>query len=296
VAAKVDTAEREIAWIARRSHGIVGRKELLDAGLSSDEIQHRLDIGALIPVHRGVYRVGHAAPSLEARYAAAVKACGAGALLCGRAAAHLQGLLRGRAPAPAVRAPVARQVDGVLTSRCRRRDRRDATSWNGIPCTTVTRTVVDLAALLPPEELATAYHEAAVKRGVRPGGVEQVLGRRPNSRGAKHLRATMYGDSDALLSELEKEFPRRLRAAGLPLPRMNRRAGKHYIDCRWPDRHLTVELLGYRYHHTRHAWEKDHERQRAARARGDDFRTYTWGDVFETWPRTLGELRKALGP
>ena len=54
--------------------------------------------GALLPVHRGVYRVGHRAPSVEARYLAAVLACGEGALLSGRAAAHLYGLLKGPAP------------------------------------------------------------------------------------------------------------------------------------------------------------------------------------------------------
>jgi hypothetical protein len=265
------------------------------AGVSEDAIRHRVAIGALIKVHRGVYRVGHAAPSLEARYAAAVKACGDGALLCGRAAGYLQGLLKGRAPAPHVMTPRSRAIEGLVISRCRRIDRRDRTVWNGIPCTAVARTVVDLAGVLGPEELARAYHEAAVRRDVRPPGVEQVLARRPNARGAKNLRAVMWGDSDALLSELEREFPRRLRAAGLPLPRMNRRAGEHFVDCRWADHDLTAELLGYRYHHTRQAWERDHERQRAARQRGDDFRTYTWGDVFETWPRTLRELRGALG-
>ena len=56
--------------------------------------------GALLPVYRGVYRVGHRAPSVEARYMAAVLACGEGALLSGRAAARLLGLLRGPARAP----------------------------------------------------------------------------------------------------------------------------------------------------------------------------------------------------
>jgi hypothetical protein len=53
---------------------------------------------------------------------------------------------------------------------------------------------------------------------------------------------------------------------------------------------LTVELDGYRYHSSRHAWELDRRREREAYARGDDFRRYTYGDVFERPGPMLAEL------
>lgn len=62
-------------------------------------------------------------------------------------------------------------------------DRRDATVWNGIPCTTVARTLVDLAACLPEYELGRA-HQARVLDRTEPEDVEAVLARRPNSKGA----------------------------------------------------------------------------------------------------------------
>jgi very-short-patch-repair endonuclease len=68
------------------------------------------------------------------------------------------------------------------------------------------------------------------------------------------------------------------------------------VDCRWPDHRLTVELDSYRYHHSRHAWEQDRRREREARARGDEFRRYTYGDVFESPGRMLAELRDLLPP
>ncbi len=74
--------------------------ELLEAGITPEEIAHRVRIGGLIVELRGVYRVGHRAPSVEARYMAAIKACGAGARLSGLAAAHLFELLRGAARLP----------------------------------------------------------------------------------------------------------------------------------------------------------------------------------------------------
>jgi very-short-patch-repair endonuclease len=285
--------ERELARLGSRAHGVVARADLLNAGVSVAEIRHRLGTGALIRVHRGVYRVGHRAPSLEARYLAAVKACGEGALLSGRAAAHLLGLLRGNPPRPEVITPTYRRVKGVITRR-RSIDSDDAISSRGIPVTSVPRTLVDLAAVLPVGALARACHEAEVRHRTTPAEVEEVLARRPNSPGAAKLRRVLHGDVRVVLSKLEARFLDRLRDAGLPLPETNRPAGGRRVDCRWPEQRLTVELDGYRYHHSRHAWERDRQRERETRARGDEFRRYTYGDVFERPRLMLAELRPLL--
>jgi very-short-patch-repair endonuclease len=76
-------------------------------------------------------------------------------------------------------------------------------------------------------------------------------------------------------------FLRLLRDAGLPEPRTNKRKGSYFVDCRWPEHKLTVELDSYRYQHTRHAWEQDHRREWEARAGGDEFRRFTWGQLTE---------------
>ena len=90
---------REIARIAEANWGVATRTQLLRAGVSSSAIDRRLANGTLLIEHPGVYRVGHRAPSVEAAYLAAVRACGLGAVLSGRAAAHLWGLVKGTAPA-----------------------------------------------------------------------------------------------------------------------------------------------------------------------------------------------------
>jgi hypothetical protein len=104
------------------------------------------------------------------------------------------------------------------------------------------------------------------------------------------LRAVTNGDVQVTLSVLERAFRRRLEEAGLPLPEMNRAASGRRVDCRWPDHRLTVELDSYRYHRSRHAWEQDRRREREARARGDEFRRYTYGDVVESPRLMLAEL------
>jgi hypothetical protein len=273
---------------------VVTRQSLLGAGLSGGQIERRVRSGALLAEYRGVYRVGHRAPSREARYVAAVEACGAGALLRGRAAAHLHGLLRDPAPPPEVMARGERRIEGIITCRCRRPDPRDAAEVLGIPVTTVARTLVDVAAVFDRDALARVCHEAGVRYGTTPSEVQAVLARRPTSAGAGNLRAVLLGDVRVTLSRLERRFLAVLRSEGLPLPETNRVAGGRRVDCRWPERRLTVELDGYRYHRSRHAWEQDRRREREARARGDDFRRYTYSDVFDDPRLMLVELRGVL--
>jgi len=260
--------------------------------VSDDEIRHRLKIGALIRAYPGVYRVGHHAPSVEARYMAAVKACGEGAVLSGLAAAYLLGLLKGPPPPPEVTAPRPRRVEGVKT---RRSKEIEATVWQGIPVMTVPRTLVDVAGDLSEEDLGWACHQAGVRFRTTPRRVEAALAKRPRAPGAAKLRRIISGDSHVILSKLEKRFLKLLRESGLPLPRTNRPAGGHYVDCRWPERKLTVELDSYRFHSSRYAWEQDHLREREAYARGDEHRRFVWGDVFERPAPTVAEVRRALG-
>jgi very-short-patch-repair endonuclease len=285
--------DREVARLATRAHGVVTRSELLRGGLTPEQIRQRTIRGTLIVVHRGVYRVGHRAPSVEAHYLAAVLACGERAVLSGPAAAYLWGLVKGPTPAPEVTAATERRVRGVKTRRARRA-KRETTTWRGIPVTTPARTLVDLAAVVNAADLARACHEAGVRHRTTPKQVEAVLALRPNAPGAGRLRAVLRGEVHVTLSKLESRFLDCLRAADLPLPVTNRPAGGRRVDCRWSEQRLTVELDSYRYHHTRRAWEQDRRREREAFARGDEFRRYTYADVTEDPRLMLSELRALL--
>jgi very-short-patch-repair endonuclease len=274
--------------LASRSHGVVTRRELLDAGVTADEIRERLEKGSLLREYRGVYRVGHRAPSVEARYMAAVRACGGDAALSGKAAAFLYGLIRGTAPRPEVTTRSERRVPGVTTRRSRTLQR---TKHRGIPITTVARTLIDLAPRVSADHLARACHEAGIKYGTTPADIKAIT-----ARVGPKLRRILDGDAPVSLSKLEKRFLELLREAGLLLPETNRVVDARRVDCRWPEQRLTVELDGYRYHRSRHAWEQDRRREREARARGDDFRRYTYGDVFESPDAMLAELRAVISP
>jgi hypothetical protein len=288
--------EEKLARIATTAHGLVTHAQLLDAEVTRAQIRSRRHNGLLITEYPGVYRVGHRAPSDESRYLAAVLACGDGALLSGLAAAYLLGLVKGAAPEPEVTARTNREVEGVKTRRSRIMGPEIAATCRGVPVTSPARTLVDIAGVLSEDALARACHEAGVRYGTTPNDVEAELSRHPGVKGAGKLRRVLRGDARVTLSKLESRFLKRLRAADLPLPRTNRDAGGRRVDCRWAEQRLTVELDSYRYHSSRHAWEQDRRREREAYARGDGFRRYTYGDVFESPELMLAELRRRLTP
>ena len=290
---KLAPADQIAAGIAANAKGVVTNDELRAAGLSRTEIHSRIERGSLLPVFRGVYRVGHKAPNIEATYMAAVKACGKDATLSGEAAGHHLGLTRGAPPPPEVTAPTNRRIKGIKTHRIELHD-DETTTIRGIPTTTPARTLVDLAAVLEPQALARAAHEAQVRHRTTPAQVESILSRRCATPGCAKLRRVLNGETPTTLSHLEERFVALMKKHKLPIPQTNRPKGNHLVDCRWPEHKLTVELDSYGFHNTRHSWEQDHHREREAYARGDQFRRYTYGDVCERPRLMLRELRALL--
>ena len=133
---------------------------------------------------------------------------------------------------------------------------------------------------LSPEDLARACHEAWVHHRVRPHHVEACIARNPRKPGIAKLRAAL--GADVLLSDLEKGFLALLRRHDLPLPRTNVDHHGDKVDCRWPDLELTIELVSFRYHATRDAFEND-----VARRRRSNPVAYSYGDVFERPAKTI---------
>lgn len=290
-----DTIDRRIARLASRSHGVATREQLLGVGVTPEQLRQRMNRGSLIRVHRGVYRAGHTAHSLPARYLAAVLACGEGAVLAGLAAAFMLELREGHPPPPTVFAPTARRVPGVHVRRCRVLGSNEKIVRDAIPMTSVPRTLIDLAGLLPPDDLVDVCHRAGVEYRTKPAQVRVLLARHPNVKGRSGLLAVLEGERPVTLSRLETRFLVLLHREKLPQPdEVNRFVDDHRIDCRWHAGRLTAELDSYRFHNSSRSWRKDRERERAAYARGDQHRRYTWWDVTERPAGMLRELRAVL--
>ncbi|HEV2787289.1 MAG TPA: hypothetical protein VGV67_12905 [Solirubrobacteraceae bacterium] len=278
------------AWIARSQKGRVAWRQLVARGVDRHTIQRWLDDGRLRAVHVGVYAVGHLAPSVEAEYMAAVLASGEGAVLSHRAAAYMLGLLRGVSPPPAettVPTTAHRRRPGIVIHRVRALHELDVAFLDDIPITTVPRVLLDLARTTTQTNLTRLCHEAWVRHDCAADRVEGCIARNPHKPGAARLRRAL--GSDVTLSFLEDAFLELLAAHALPLPRTNIDRAGDKVDCHWPPLDLTIELLGYRFHATRRAFEED-----VARRRRSGHIAYTYGDVTERGASTAAELRGLL--
>jgi hypothetical protein len=213
------SADLLIAQVAARQHGVVARRQLLDLGLSARQIKLRLRAGRLHEIHRGVYLVGHEVPTEHGRDMAALLACGTDAVLSHRSAASLWKLLPCPASAPAwVTVPPGRSASRPrITIQRSRLEPRDIRRRERMPVTSPPRTILDLAAILDPEELERVVAEASYRRLASEAELRDQLGRYPRKRGATSLRAVLgvRGGPRRTRSRAERRMLRLLRRTGV---------------------------------------------------------------------------------
>ena len=151
----------------------------------------------------------------------------------------------------------------------RRLDRRDVTVRDGIPVTTVPRTLVDLSDVLTAHQLANVIHEAAFRKLFDERAVHAAITR---SNGRHHLHVLNKAlelnkaGSAGTRSELEDRFLALTCKSGLPEPLVNTRVQDLEVDFHWPQLNLIVEVDGPGHNRPRTMQEDEHRdaRLRAA--------------------------------
>ena len=159
---------------------------MLARGVSRREIGHRIERRRLHVVQRGVYAVGHDVLSEQGKWMAA--ALCAGGAISHRTAGTAWEILS--SPLLEVTAPRSRRRPG-LRIYCHCLEADEVVTMDGIPVTTVARTLLDLAVVLPPEQLERAVNEAEVQRLLRPLQLQRMLGRYPRRHGTPALSAIL---------------------------------------------------------------------------------------------------------
>jgi very-short-patch-repair endonuclease len=280
--------ERALAAVAARQHGVVTLDQLRSVGLTSSAVRDRVSCERLHRLHRTVYALGRPDLRVEGRWMAAVLACGPGAFLSYFSAGALHRILpTARA---AVDVTIARRVGlarpGIAVHRSVRLDPADRAEASGIPCTSVPRTLLDLAAVVNRRVLERACDQAEVLRLVDWAGMEGLLVRARGRPGVQRLRAVLgAADTDQALtrSELEGRFLALCRDAALPSPAVNQWltvAGEEMqVDFVWRRPRLIVETDGIRTHGTRRAFQEDRRRDRLLALDGWRVIRFTWEDL-----------------
>lgn len=279
--------------------------QLRDLGLTDSQIKSAVSAHRIHRVLRGVYAVGHPGIGRWGALQAAVLACGTDAVISHGSAAALLEL--------AEKAPVLTHVIGtgergrgiprIRWHRVPAPGPDEVISREGIPCTTVSRTLVDLAGSVGTSTLRGLIEEAAVQRSLDVPAIDRILSRR-RRRGAPALRALLAPwrsageDQPAVRSRLEARLWPMLVESGVPLPRTNEKLDldgvRLEVDFLWSDARLVVETDGAATHGTMPAFGRDRWRDQLLQAAGYRVMRVTWDQLRDEPDHVLDRICSAL--
>jgi Transcriptional regulator, AbiEi antitoxin len=235
------TADRRIAKVAGRQHGVVTVEQLAEAGIDRSGVTRRVTAGRLHRLHRGVYAVGHRSLSWRGRWLAAVLAAGDGAVLSHQSAVALWGYLRpidGPIHVTVIGDGGRKRRPGLQIHRSRTLTPSDVTRRHGIAVTTPARTIEDVRGSFAPYLFRRALRQA------------ELAGHR-----VPHL-----GTVKRTRSDLELLFLALCDDHGLSRPLVNHRVHGRRVDFFFPDQRVAVETDSWDYHRGSVAFEDDHDR------------------------------------
>lgn len=255
--------ERRLAALAGRQHGVVARDQLLELGLSRNAIQHRLDTGRFRPIHPSVYAVGSQPLNQRGRWYAALLATRPEPVLSHLSSAAAQELTRERG---AVQVTVprrgSRRLEGVVIHRVRRLDPADLVRIDGLPLTSLPRTLLDLAETEPFDRLKAIAEAAERRERLDLRALRDCMERNPGRRGLAVLDRLLdvYISAGRANEGIERLFQEFVAERGFPDPLCNVLVGGLLVDFWWPQAKLVVELDSREFHAHWSAAERDRER------------------------------------
>jgi len=255
--------ERRLSALAARQSRTVGHDQLQALGFTYDAIRYRLRAGRIRRRHPGVYVVGPGPLDQRGCWFAALLANRPGPALSHLSSAAKRGLARERGRVHVTTATdTARDLGGVTVHRVRRLDSADLTRIDGLPVTTLPRTLLDLAETEPYHRLESIAEAADRREPLDLRAIRACMERNPGRRGLRPLTRLLddylpVGDAN---EGLERLFQRFLAAEGFPQPQTNVLVCGLLVDCHWPDRDFVVELDSVEHHSHRAALERDKAR------------------------------------
>jgi hypothetical protein len=288
-----DRIDRQIAAAARRRGGHVTRRQLLALGLTSRQIDSRIERGWLIPVYRGVYAVGHRPVLPVDRAHGALLAAGPKAVLSHRSAASLWKLVNDWRFPFEVTTTDDRRVNGITIHRSKTLHRRDITTQLGIRTTTIARTIFDLAPSLTDRELERMIDSALHGPYMKLEQLHELISRLPGTAAARRLRALLTPGYRPTRSELERLYRRWCHDYGVPLGIINYRRNGRELDAYYPEHKLIVELDSLEYHADPKTFNGDRRKDREQLAEGLATVRLTW-EALRVDPAGEAELFQSI--
>ncbi len=294
--------ERECLQIAARQGGVIRRTQALDAGLTAKMIQSRLSSGRWTVAARGVYRLLDARDFRELLHGAVATL--PNATVSHHSAARLHGIdTVPRAPATVmVHSSTTHRFVSVVVRRCFDLAPHHVEEIDGLPVTTLPRTVVDLAAHVSCGHLGRIVDELVVGSRMSIETLAELVDEvaRRGKPGSASLREVLTERTDpswATATELERRGLAMLSDHGLPAPLTQFpvpwTSGERF-DAAYPERRVAIEWDSRRWHTRVADFEHDRRRDRLAAVHGWTVLRVTWLDLERRRPQVASEIDSVL--
>ena len=290
-----------------QQHGLISRRQALAAGMTDAQIGWRLRTGQWESVHRGVYRHAVSPETPQSRLLAMCLACDG--VASHRSAAALHGIDGYELDRIEVLVPWKRRpmIKGVRLHRTTQMHLAKPIDRDGIPCTGIGRTVLDVAAVVSRERLEHTI-DAVLRQGLlRLEDMYAVLvsHSRHGRTGCGPFRDALEerrGDDAVPLSAWSRMVSDLLTDFGLERPVFEHRvcdpSGEllAQVDLAYPDHRVAIELDSKRWHLNSVSFERDPRRRNALTVIGWTVLTFTWSDYVDRPNQLCNTVAELLAP
>jgi hypothetical protein len=296
---------RLIAQLARRQHGVVARRQLIEAGIDPRSVTRRVSSGQLQVVFRGVFAMAGSPLTERGRWMAAVLTCGDGAVLSHITAACAWGICAHQGVIHVARVSGSRGgPPGICLHHPRRLPEHEIARTGAIPLTSVPRTLVDLAGMRNPELLLDAFSASRRLRLLNVNACWRCILDAPMRPGVLALARLLdqFEPFDTpSLSELQDRVLKLCLDAGLPAPEIEVPLGSRRVDFLWRDEKVILEVDGRAFHEDQFDEDRDRDLDHAAMGYLTVRVTYRMirerpGEVVDRLRRVLASRRPSRAP
>jgi very-short-patch-repair endonuclease len=274
---------------------VVSTRQLAQLGYTRSSASKAHGVGRLRRVHRGVYAVGHTDLKHKGRVMAAALACQP-AVVSHWTAGWLHGLFKTSSTFE-LTAPTERRPRKPFSLHFASLAPEDITVIDGIPATSVFRTLLDLAPYLTLKRLRQLLARTEELKAFDLPSFDALLSRTGGHRGNRPLRKALRAyrpDPAVTRSDLERDFRRLVRRARLPMPAANYNVEGYEVDAWWETERFGVELDVYATHGSPHSFEEDRHRQDDLLAAGVEITRITDVRLEEEPDAVMERLRSHL--
>jgi hypothetical protein len=237
---------------------------------------------------------------------AALLACGEGAVISHGTAAAFHGLWDKWPALIDVTVPVeaGRKIDGIRCRRCRYPQPEEIEVRNGVICTTVARTLVDLAGVVGLKTLRKTIGRAAIGKKLDLRAVDLAIHNAKRRRGLRALELALapYRTKNGKVPDVRSDFETlmlpELLDLGLPRPQCNAwlhvEGERLLVDFLWEKSWVVVETDGRETHETPTAFQSDRRRDQLLASAGYRVLRVTWNQIYSERAAVLDRVTRAL--